>query len=69
MVACRRCGRIWAPRNDPGTCPCGHETRRFGVRDAMRLNAARQQKLRERAARRAQARRRRAVAPPTDRAA
>jgi hypothetical protein len=62
MFACRRCGRIWAPANEPGTCPCGQATERVGVRLAVRLNAARQDKLRERAARRAaerkQARRR-----------
>jgi hypothetical protein len=58
MFACRKCGRIWAPANDPRTCPCGQTTVQVSVRSAMRLNAARQQKLRERALRRRDARRR-----------
>jgi hypothetical protein len=58
MYACRKCGRIWAPANDPRTCPCGQGTMQVSVSSAMRLNAARQQKLRERALRRRDARRR-----------
>ena len=63
MFACRKCGRIWAPANDPGTCPCGQPTKRFDVRVAMRLNNARQEELRKRALLRAERRRRSRTLP------
>jgi hypothetical protein len=66
VFACRRCGRIWAPANDPGTCPCGQPTKRYDVRVAMRMNKARHDQLRERARLRAERRRQVAAARGAD---
>jgi hypothetical protein len=57
MVACLRCGRIWAPHKAPIRCLCGGATIRVETRVAVQLSRARTRALRDRADREAAERR------------